>query len=151
MGARGPKSAAALAVIPSMTEHRPSPPEGLTEAEAEQWRRIVNRLPHGWFPVETHALLAAMLKHQSAHRELCKLIEAFDVTLLKVDLGVDHYGKLLAMRERESRAMAGLAVKLRLTPQSRYRPDVAARQAQSPFGYIGSDGELKPKPWQKHV
>ena len=59
-------------------------------------------MPPDWFPVETHALLAAMLKHQTAHRVLCGLIEEFDVTLLKVDLGVDHYGELLAMRERES-------------------------------------------------
>ena len=92
-----------------------------------------------------------MLKHQSAHRELCGLIEAFDLTLLKVDLGVDHYGKLLAMREQESRAMAGLAVKLRLTPQSRYRPHTAERQAQQPFGYIDEKGNIKPKPWEQHV
>ena len=144
------KSAAALAVIPSVTEYRPPPPEGLTETEADQWRRIVNRLPHGWFPVETHALLAATLKHQTAHRVLCGLIEEFDVTLLKVDLGVDHYGKLLAMRERESRAMAGLAVKLRLTPQSRYTPATAQRQAQQPFGYIDEKGSIKPKPWERH-
>jgi hypothetical protein len=150
MGARGPKSSAALAVVPSLTEYRPPAPDGLTEVEAEQWRRIVGRLPHGWFPVETHALLAAMLKHRSTHRVLCGLIEEFDMSLLKsTDLGVDYYGKLLAMRERESRAMAGLAVKLRLTPQSRYRPDVAARQAQQPWSSIDADGSLKP--WQKHT
>ena len=124
------KSAAALAVISPITDSRPSPPAELTEAEADEWRAIVNRLPVHWFPKETHALLVAMLKHRSSHRELCKLIEAFDVTLLKVDLGVDHYGKLLVMREREGRAMAGLAVKLRLTNQSRYLPHTAARQAQ---------------------
>jgi hypothetical protein len=42
-------------------------------------------------------------------------------------LGVSHYERLLVMRERESRAMAALAVKLRLTPQSRYTPATAAR------------------------
>ena len=151
MGARGPKSAAALAVVSSVTEYRPPPPPELTEAEADQWRRVVNRLPHGWFPVETHALLAAMLKHQSAHRALCGLIEEFDMSLLKVDLGVDHYGKLLVMREREGRAMAALAVKLRLTNQSRYTPATAQRQAQSPFGFIDAHGEqVSQRPWEKH-
>ena len=104
-----------------------------------------------WFPKETHALLAAMLKHQSTHRVLCGLIEEFDMSLLKAtDVGGSaSYGQLLAMRERESRAMAGLAVKLRLTPQSRYTPATAQRQAQSPFGFIDAEGRMKP--WQKHV
>ena len=104
-----------------------------------------------WFPKETHALLAAMLKHRSTHRVLCGLIEEFDMSLLKaIDLGLDSYGKLLAMRERESRALAGLAVKLRLTPQSRYTPATAQRQAQQPFGYIDEKGNIKPKPWERH-
>ena len=57
--------------------------------------------PH-WFPKETHGLLTAFLKHQSTHRVLCGLIEGFDVTVLKMDLGVNHYDRLLAMREREA-------------------------------------------------
>ena len=94
----------------------------LTEAEADEWSAIVHRLPQHWFPKETHGLLAAFLKHRSTHRVLCGLIEGIDVTVLKMDLGVSHYDKLLAMREREARAMASLATKLRLTNQARYTP-----------------------------
>jgi hypothetical protein len=149
MGARGPKSAAAMAVVSPITSSRPAPPPELTEAEADEWRSIVGRLPQHWFPKETHGLLAAFLKHQSTHRVLCGLIEGFDVTVLRMDLGVHHYDKLLVMRERESRAMATLAVKLRLTNQSRYTPATAARQAQQPFGFIDEGGRLRP--WQMHT
>jgi hypothetical protein len=137
-----------MAVVSPITDSRPPPPAELTEAEAAEWWAIVNRLPQHWFPKETHSLLAAFLKHQSTHRVLCGLIEGFDVTVLKMDLGVNHYDKLLAMREREARAMAGLAVKLRLTNQSRYTPATAQRQAQGPFSYIDAAG--RSKPWDRH-
>jgi hypothetical protein len=147
------RSAAALATVTPVTEHRPPPPEELTEAEAEQWRGIVNRLPSGWFPKETHGLLAGMLKHQSTYRFLCGLIEAFDVTLLQgTDLGIAPYNQLLAMRAREAKVAMDLATRLRLTPQSRYQPSVAARQTQKePWGSIAADGTMKLAPWQKHV
>ena len=149
MGARGPKSAAAMAIVSPITDSRPPPPDELSEAEADEWRRVVGRLPHDWFPPETQPLLAAMLKHQSTHRVLCRLIEAFDATVLQMDLGVNHYDKLLTMREREARAMSSLATKLRLTNQSRYVPHSAARQAQQPFGYIDEGGRMKP--WQRYA
>ncbi len=50
--------------------------------------------------------------------------------------------RLSAMAERQSKALAMLATKLRLTQQSRYAPHVAARAA----GKAG-DGV---KPWQQY-
>jgi hypothetical protein len=48
--------------------------------------------------------------------------------------------KLLARQESESKALAALATRLRLTPQSRYSPHGAAAARRRSF-----DG---PKPWE---
>ena len=65
MGARGRKRSAELAVVRSITAARPQPPDDLTEAQAETWRAIVNRLPGNWFGRETLPILAAHLRHMS--------------------------------------------------------------------------------------
>lgn len=58
--------------------------------------------------------------------------QSYDVSWL-------HFNRLLAMRERESRALANAAVKLRLTNQARYTPTRAQTQSRA-----GVDGA----PWQ---
>ena len=147
------KSAAALATVTPVTDSRPAPPDSLTEAEVEAWWAIVRRLPQDWFPKETHGLLAALLKHQTTHRVLCGLIEDFNMAMLQgTDIGMAPYNQLLGMRARETKAMADLATKLRLTPQSRYQPRTAARATErEPRGSIGTDGKLRLPPWQKHA
>ena len=149
MGARGPKSSAALAVVSSVTEYRPPPPKELTPEQAAEWEAIVGRLPAHWFPRETHGLLVALLRHWSTCRFLSKQIDAFNPAWIAEDGGFERYSAWLALRERESRAMAGLAVKLRLTNQSIYTPATAQRQAQQPFGYIDEAGRMRP--WRRHV
>ena len=149
MGARGPKSSAALAVVSSVSEYRPPPPKELTAEQAEEWQAIVVRLPNGWFARETHGLLVAYLRHWSTCRFLSKQIDAFNPAWIAEDGGFERYSSWLALRCRETKAMADLATKLRLTNQSRYMPSTAARQAQQPFGYIDEAGRMKP--WQKHV
>jgi hypothetical protein len=144
MAQRGRKSAAALAIVTRLTDHRPPPPEGLTKAEAEEWRAIVGRLPSSWFPRECHCLLEAFVKHASSFRLLSASIDAFDPIWLARDDGLARYGQLLAMREREGRAMSSLATRLRITPASRYHPTTAARAAAD----AGGGGV---KPWERHA
>ena len=94
----------------------------------------------------------AYLRHWSTHRFLSKQIEAFNPDWFAEDGGFDRYSSWLALRARESKAMADLATKLRLTIQSRYMPNAAARLAQrEPFGSIDADGKIKLAPWQKHT
>ena len=61
MGSRGRKSVSELSVATAKVvalDQRPAPPEKLNKAESEIWRRIVKRLPAGYFPAEMHGLLA---------------------------------------------------------------------------------------------
>ena len=146
------KSAAALAVISPITDHRPAPPEELTDEQKAEWQAIVGRLPSGWFARETHGLLVAYLRHWSTCRFLSKQIEAFNSDWFAEDGGFERYSAWLALRARESKAMADLATKLRLTNQSRYMPNAAARQAaKQEWGSIDENGNLKLAPWQKHT
>jgi hypothetical protein len=67
------KSAAALAVVKPITDHRPPPPKDLSEQQAGEWRAIVGRMPSGFFTREMFGLLTAYCQHASASRVLARL------------------------------------------------------------------------------
>jgi phage terminase small subunit len=140
MPQRGRKSVAALTVVARLTPQRPPPPEHLTEQQAEEWRAIVDRMPSGYFSREMFGLLAAYCQHASAARVLTGLIDSFKVEWLADPDGLARFNQMLAMRERETKSMANLATKLRMTPQSRYLPNTVARKIAD----VGAGG---PKPW----
>ncbi len=133
------KSAASLAVIAGSLDRRPDPPADLTDLEAEVWERTV---AHEAADVFGTAALQQMLKdycrHVIAAERLGLVIEghmsnpAAEVSLKDLDC-------LLKMRDRETKAMADKATKLRLTNQSRYTPKAAATASKN----VGAN-----KPWQ---
>ena len=145
------KSAAALATVCPITDHRPAAPKELTAEQAEEWRAIVGRrLPREWITREVQPLLVAYLQHWSTCRFLSKQIDAFNPDWIADPGGFERYSSWLALRARETKALADLAT-IALTNQSRYFPSSAARQAQrEPFGHIESDGQIKLALWQKH-
>ena len=123
MGNRGRKSAAALALVtaPAPTAgavelvERPGPPQRLNDAERELWIAVVNSLPADWFGAASLPVLEQYCVHVIEARRLTDLIaQAVD----DEDLMISDYERLLRMRERESRAVSGLATKLRITQQS---------------------------------
>jgi hypothetical protein len=142
MGQRGRKSAASLAVVTPITDHRPAPPPGLNEEQTAEWTAIVQRLPDGYFPRECHGLLSAYCKHVSAFRLLSTSIDSFQPAWLADDDGLKRYGGLLALREREGRALSSLATRLRITPQSR----IYAKTAGVAAANAGHGGR---KPWER--
>jgi hypothetical protein len=120
MGARGPKSSAAVA-IPSVADlrgdARPEPPADLTEEQAAEWCAIVGRLPADWFQRETHGLLTQYVRHVVTARRIARLLAEMDAA---EDLNVRDYDRLLKAQERESRCIASLATRMRISQQSSY-------------------------------
>lgn len=140
MAQRGRKSAASLAIVASLNDVRPEPPPELTGAQAAEWRAVTAALPAGWFRREQYGLLAAYCQHASAARLLAMMIDSFQAPWLADPDGLARYDKLLAMRERETKSMASLATKMRLTQQARYMPNAAARAT--------ANSRTSPAPWE---
>jgi hypothetical protein len=136
------KSAASLSVVAATIDSRPQPPEDLTERQQKIWLAVVGSEPSDFFKTAAlQILLAEFCKHTDAARMLGVLINRFqDVWLCSQD-GVDRYKDLLAMRERETKALADKATKLRLTNQSRWQPRVASTAANRETAQA--------KPWER--
>ena len=121
MKTRGRDSAASLEVIPFVKPlervERPRPPAELTDDQAEEWLSVVNRMPADWFPRETHALLLDYCRHVVMSRKISQLIQQIEAG---DTLDVVEYDRLGKMAERESRVIASLATKMRMTQQTSY-------------------------------
>ena len=118
MGQRGRRSAASLAVVSPITDARPAPPDDLTADQAAEWDAVTRRLPSGYFPRETHALLATYCRHVVVCRRLSKLMDEFQGDWFEVEGGLERLDRLGKMRDREGRAMSSAATRLRMTPAS---------------------------------
>jgi hypothetical protein len=129
MQQRGRKSAAALAVVTGTVEtiQRADAPYDLDDEQADEWRKIVARLPADWFPSETHAVLAQYCRHVVAARRISQLIRA-ELENEKLDLGA--YDTLLKMQERESKQIGTLATRMRITQQSTMRVETLKKPKQ---------------------
>lgn len=119
MGDRGRKSSASLGIVtaPSRIETVPRQraPHDLTDEETEVWAAVVNAEPADWFSPSTVPLLAQFCRHVIHARRIAELIER---ATADSTLALEAYDLLLKMQERESRAIAALATKMRITQQS---------------------------------
>lgn len=116
MKTRGRKSADALQ-IPAPVEviPRQQAPHDLTAEETEVWLTVVNALPADWLSPPAVPVLTQYCRHAIHARRIAELIEC---QTGNPDLLIAEYDRLLKMQERESRAIASLATKLRLTQQA---------------------------------
>ena len=132
MATRGRKSGAALSVVVGQIDGRPVPPKDLTKFQADVWQRTVGAEPLDQFRT---AALQQLLKEYCRHCEAADVLEReiakTQPEWLTDDDGLKRYDKLLAMRDRETKAIGDKATKLRLTNQSRYTPQAAATAAKS--------------------
>lgn len=141
MATRGRKSAAALSVVAGSIDGRPQPPSDLTKFQKELWKRTVAGEPLDQFRTATlQQLLKEYCRHCETAGVLADQIEGFDPAWLADKDGLKRYDKLLAMRDRETKAIGDKATKLRLTNQSRYTPQAAATAAKNSGGPA--------KPWE---
>jgi len=89
----------------------------------------------------TRGLLADYCRRRATGEEISEVIRGLEGGWWDDDEHIRHYDKLLRMRDRENIATVALATKLRLTNQSRYLPDTAARAA-------AKNAEVD-EPWRK--
>lgn len=135
----GRKSAAALSVVSGNFDGRPRAPDFLTDFQREVWERTVSGEPAEQF--KTAALQQLLV-------EYCRHVETADRLSKQVDLATapgcnlefSEIDVLLRMRDRETKALADKATKLRLTNQSRYTPQSA--------GTASKKASTERKPWQ---
>jgi hypothetical protein len=139
MGQRGRTSSAALSVVAGTDiDGRPQAPSDLTEFQRGVWDRTVANEAADVFRT---AALQQLLK------EYCRHVETADRLSKQVDratgkgsnLSYQDIDCLLRMRDRETKALADKATKLRLTNQSRYTPGAAS---------TASKKASERKPWQ---
>lgn len=118
MHKRGRKSADELAIVtvaPVETVERQRPPHDLTDEEVEVWFAVTQCEAADWFSPSTAPLLAQYCKHVIAARRVAELIER---ATSDPGLDVKDYDRLLKMQERESRCIASLATKMRISQQA---------------------------------
>jgi hypothetical protein len=149
MRQRGRKSSDAIRILRLPPAARQPPPASLSAAEAKEWVAIIDRMPGGWFGRETHALLTNFCRHVAEADKITGMIALLDEGLAdaaregrgELELiceSMDARDRLLRMRERETRAIASLAVKMRLS-QSAALDKTKAGSAQRREG---------PVPWE---
>jgi hypothetical protein len=132
MGARGPRSSAAIALIaPPTAVKRPDPPATLSKAAAAEWQRIVGSMPADWFRPETLPLLEALCCAIVETKRLCDLTASFETSWMADPEGLARYEKLVALGVKQASLVVLLSTKLRLTHQSRYTPTKAATTVRS--------------------
>lgn len=116
----------------------PPPPE-LTDAQATVWRDVVGSLPSDWLTRAAHPILVAYCRHVCRARLLEMQIARFEIEWTDIDGGLERLERLLAIAERETRALTACARALRLTPQAQMHPRTAGRAISNlPVG---------PRPW----
>lgn len=124
-----PRKSAEAARLTAVTSLplRPDPPETLSSDEAELWRAVVATKPVEWFQADSAPLLVEYCRAKVMCDRLSAVILAIDETDAK---GIADLKSALDMRDKESRRLATLGCKLRLTQQSRYTPQSAATAAK---------------------
>jgi hypothetical protein len=127
---------------------RPKAPKELSKEQKVEWDAIVDRMPEDWFTPETWPVLTNLCRHivyarDFAH-ELEDLRESFKDICLRLRqehselepkevralarMQLDQRGELAKMHGEQTRMIATLSTKLRLTPQARYQPVTAGRK-----------------------
>ena len=116
-GQRGRASSAAIALRPVVLLQRPPAPKHLSPQAQHEWAEIVASLPADHFPRETWPLLEAYVRHIVTVRNVASLVEQLEVA--EGDFNSREWTRLLGLQDRENRAIADLAMKMRLSQSSR--------------------------------
>lgn len=141
MQKRGRPSAAALTTPGPAVERqeRPDACYSLPDEAAEVWRATLEALPADWIGSEALPVLAAYCRTTVALRRLGQLVHQMEADR-SGPLDLTDYTALLRAHGQQAQTLKTLATALRLTPQSRYKAEAAARR-------LGNHTTGK-KPWE---
>lgn|SRR5690554_3984256 len=114
-------SASSLTVVQAGLPEKLAAPEDLTPEQRIRWKAVVESKPNDWFGQDS----APLLKEYVRAEAMCDLLSK-QVDEAMLGSRVQDARLLLEMRDKESRRLANLATKLRLTQQSRYTPQAAS-------------------------
>ena len=120
---------------------RPEPPVSLNDRAADEWFRVVNRMPSDWFGDETLSLLQSYCEHVAEGEAIQMMLETVRKTVMDDDDSYKRYRDLLRDKELQTRAALSCATKMRMTQQSSYNAKSGATAKSK------SDGGKKP--WQR--
>ena len=136
----GRRSAASLSVVAGTAiDGRPHAPSDLTNGQKVVWERTVaNESADTFRTAALQQLLKEYCRHVETAGRLAKQID--DATEEGSAVDLEDLDRLLKMRDRETKALADKATKLRLTNQSRYTPQAAGTAAKR--------AQTESKPWQ---
>lgn len=142
MGNRGRASVESQAIVVAGNfGQRPEPPEELTADQAEIWRSVVASEAADFFRTAAlRGLLKDYCRHTVTAAAISKQINAFEAAWLSDAEALQHFDRMTKIRDRETKAAAEKATKLRLTNQSRYTPQAAATAAKH--------ANTQKKPWE---
>jgi hypothetical protein len=101
-------------VTPLGVQQRIEAPHDLTDEEREVWVAVINAEPADHFTASTAPMLAQYCRHVISSRRVAELIQR----AVGGELCIRDYNELLHMQERESRVIATLATKMRISQQS---------------------------------
>jgi hypothetical protein len=119
-------------VVPAAVEQIPRqrPPAELTREQAAIWNAIVRAEPADWFSASTRPVLVQYCRHIVAARRAAEMIKALEASIAEMSAvdganqfaitlsASEEFDRLLKMQERESRVIASLATKMRITQQA---------------------------------
>ena len=129
MKQKGRKSVAKLAVIESLPQTRPAPPEELNDREAELWSRVTASKSVDFFDDCVVDLLAGYCRLKTQVDLVSEEISVYDPAWLETDKGVARYKNLASIRDQGQGRMLALARAMRLTNQSRFQPVTASSRS----------------------
>lgn len=138
MGTRGRKSKAEVAIrrveAKVTVMERPEPPDGMPDEAKREWIEIVGAVPADHFARPIYPLLEAYCTHAAARRDIVRRIEDMDE-----DSTLGEYDRLLGMHDRESRAMASIAVRLGIASATHTKAEASGLKS----------GTGHPDPWDR--
>jgi len=126
------RSADSLSITTISIPLRAKPPRELSKRQKKLWKEILNTKPPDWFEADSLPILRAYVVAIDMHEQLTAEIAGLDDLLVDIRDPIERIPllqgklKILEAQTKQAALMAALAVKMRLTQQSRYTPQAAA-------------------------